>query len=83
MKSKEKIFSSKVSKLDRPFWIYTIVSFFKTFSPLLVCVLKILNILNQKKKKNTKFGSLKLSLSTDWHIDRMLPMKNFQEIFFW
>ena len=33
-----------------PFWIYTIVSFFKTFFPLCVCVLKILNIL--KKKKN-------------------------------
>ena len=34
----------------RPFWIYTIISFFKAFSPLPVCVLKILSILYQKKK---------------------------------
>ena len=33
-----------------PFWIYTTVSFFnKPFSPLPVCVLKILCILKQKK----------------------------------
>ena len=36
----------------RPFWIYTTVSFYKTFSslPLCVCV-KILSILKKKKKK--------------------------------
>ena len=33
----------------RPFWIYTTINFFKTFSPLL-CVLKILNIKKKKKK---------------------------------
>ena len=38
----------------RPFWIYTIVSFFfKTFSPLLECVLKILSILKKKKNSNS------------------------------
>ena len=28
----------------RPFWIYTTINFFKIFSHLLMCVLKILNI---------------------------------------
>ena len=36
--------------LIKTFWIYTTVSFFKSFSHLSVCVLKIFKIL--KKKKN-------------------------------
>ena len=40
----------------RPFWIYTTVSFFKTFSPLLLCVcvcvcVKICSILQKRKRK--------------------------------
>ena len=32
-------------------WIYITGNFFKTFSPLSMCVLKIFNILKKKKKK--------------------------------
>ena len=41
----------------RLFWIYTTVSFFKTFFHLLVCVLKIFSIL-KKKKVVTNQGAL-------------------------
>ena len=33
----------------RSFWIYTTINFFKTISPLPVCVLKRLSILKKKK----------------------------------
>ena len=38
-------------------FLYTAVSFFKTFSPLFVCMLKILSILKKKKKSNFFFKS--------------------------
>ena len=38
----------------RLFLIYTIVSFFKTFFHLPVCVLKIFSIFKKKKKKEKK-----------------------------
>ena len=34
------------------FWIYIIVGFFKTFSSLLMCVLKIVSILKKIKSNN-------------------------------
>ena len=40
-------------------FLYTAVSFFKTFSPLFVCMLKILSIL-KKKKNRTSFLKAKI-----------------------
>ena len=36
-----------------PFWIYTTVSFFKTFSPLSLCVCVCVKILSILKRKNS------------------------------
>ena len=46
-------------KSSQTSFLYTTVSFFKTFSPLFVCMLKILSIL-KKKKNRTSFLKAKI-----------------------
>ena len=51
----------------RPFWIYTTISFFKAFSPLPMCVLKILSIFYPKKKKVYACIKIKQNYQQDIH----------------